>query len=155
MRKKRSKLWLYFKEENDSTECLHCAKHLKTQAVESKALLCLTDAKKETYNVNQLLSKCRPIVAHYNRSSVARGRLLKVRQNMDLPQLKVIQDMETHWSTEYAMLDRLVSLREAVAVELSSSDVDSLSPSEWKLASGLVEVMKPFADAMKECCGNN
>ncbi|KAJ8887583.1 hypothetical protein PR048_013800, partial [Dryococelus australis] len=74
---------------------------------------------------------------------------------MGLQQLKFIQDVETRWSTEYAMLDRLVSLREAVAAELSSSDVDSLSPLEWKLTSGLVEVMKPFADATKECCGNN
>ncbi|KAJ8881891.1 hypothetical protein PR048_018377 [Dryococelus australis] len=69
---------------------------------------------------------------------------------MDLPQLKLSQDVETRWSTEYAMLARLVSLREAVAAELSSSDVDSLSLSEWKLASGLVEAGKPFADATKE-----
>ncbi|KAJ8892535.1 hypothetical protein PR048_005116 [Dryococelus australis] len=74
---------------------------------------------------------------------------------MDLPQLKLIQDVETRWSTEYAMLDRLVSLREAVAAELSASNVDSLLQLEWKLASGLVEVMKPFTDATKECCGNN
>ncbi|KAJ8898315.1 hypothetical protein PR048_003675 [Dryococelus australis] len=79
-----------------------------------------------------------------------RGRLLNVQQNRDLPQLKLIQDVETRWSTEYAMLDRLVSSREAVAAELSSSDVDSFSPSEWKL-----EVMKPFPYATKECCGNN
>ncbi|KAJ8892534.1 hypothetical protein PR048_005115 [Dryococelus australis] len=41
--------------------------------------LAMSDAKKRVSNVNQLLSKCRTIVAHYNRNSVARGRLLKVQ----------------------------------------------------------------------------
>nr|CAD7194659.1 unnamed protein product [Timema douglasi] len=118
--------------------------------------LAIKDAKTACPNITQIISKSRAIVGHYSRSSTANARLHAVQKTMDLPALKLIQDVETRWSSEYAMLDRLVCLRKAVAAELASSnsDIDSLSSTEWKLAGGIVEVMRPFAEATTEACGN-
>nr|CAD7423129.1 unnamed protein product [Timema monikensis] len=118
--------------------------------------LAIKDAKTACPNITQIISKSRAIVGHYSRSSTANARLHAVQKTMDLPALKLIQDVETRWSSEYAMLDRLVCLRKAVAAELASSnsDIDSLSSTEWKLAGGIVEVMRPFAEASTEACGN-
>nr|CAD7262973.1 unnamed protein product [Timema shepardi] len=118
--------------------------------------LALKDSKTSCTNITQIISKAHTIVGHYSRSSTANPRLHAVQKTMDLPELKLIQDVETRWSSEYAMLDRLVCWRKAVAVELASShsDIDSLSSTEWKLAGGIVEVMRPFAEASTETLNN-
>nr|CAD7407990.1 unnamed protein product [Timema poppensis] len=105
-------------------------------------------------NLPGVQHESRAFVGHYSRSSTANARLHAVQKTMDLPELKLIQGVETRWSSEYAMLDRLVCLRKAVAAELASSnsDIDSLSSTRWKLAGGIVEDMRPFAEATIEAC---
>lgn len=119
--------------------------------------LAISDAKTATPGVKQVISKARKIVGHYNKSSAARSRLCRVQDTMQLPKLKLIQDIETRWCSEYAMLERLLLLRGAIAAELSSSstDTDTLSSTEWRLVEGVVEIMKPFAEATRESSGNS
>ncbi|KAJ8893283.1 hypothetical protein PR048_005874 [Dryococelus australis] len=54
---------------------------------------------------------------------------------MQVPKLKVIQDVETRWCSEFVILKRLHILREHIAADL-------------------IQVLRPFTEATKESSGN-
>ncbi|KAH9373523.1 hypothetical protein HPB48_003475 [Haemaphysalis longicornis] len=68
---------------------------------------------------------------------------------MELPDVSLIQDVKTCWNSEHAMLSRLVDLKDAVSLEMATSEtsVSCLSPSEWNVAASLVQVLQPIVDA--------
>lgn len=118
--------------------------------------LAIKDGIDQTENVKKVLAKGRSIVAHYSRSSVATARLENELKNKGLPCLKLIKHVDTRWSSELAMLERLMLLKEAVVAELTSSgaDIDCYSNTEWKVVESVVGVLKPFSEATANACGN-
>lgn len=62
-------------------------------------------------------------------------------------QLEVIQDVPTRWNNEYAMMERLVTLRVPISVELCECDVDNLNSKEWKLMAAAVKALQPLDQA--------
>lgn len=69
--------------------------------------LVLVDAKKGTSGMSELVTKARKIVGHYRHSSTATERLHTLQNEMGKEPLKLIQDVETRWNSEYLMLSRL------------------------------------------------
>ncbi|KAG0415974.1 hypothetical protein HPB47_006850 [Ixodes persulcatus] len=53
------------------------------------------------------------------------------------------------------MLSRLLQLKEAVCLELATSEttVPNLTPQEWKAVAGLVKALEPIASATTELSG--
>ncbi|KAG0427314.1 hypothetical protein HPB47_025619 [Ixodes persulcatus] len=74
---------------------------------------------------------------------------------MELPSTSLNQDVETGWNSEHAMLSRLVQLKDAVSLEMATSEtsVSCLSASEWSVAESLVQVLQPVADATADLSG--
>ncbi|KAG0432856.1 hypothetical protein HPB47_020458 [Ixodes persulcatus] len=54
-------------------------------------------------------------MGHYKHSAKATQRLKDCQKHMELPSTSLIQDVDTRWNSEHAMLSRLVQLKDAVA----------------------------------------
>ncbi|KAG0420885.1 hypothetical protein HPB47_003201 [Ixodes persulcatus] len=117
--------------------------------------LAIKAAKEETPAVSLLCKKARAIVGHYKHSAQATRRLKDCQERMELPSTSLIQDVETRWNSEHAMLSRLVQLKDAVSLEMATSEtsVNCLSASEWSVAESLVQVLQSVADATADLSG--
>lgn len=71
---------------------------------------------------------------------------------MDMAPVSLIQDAGTCWKSEHGMMCRLLKLKEAATLELLTSDkgVENLTSSEWKGASGMMTVLQPIAEEIRE-----
>lgn len=118
--------------------------------------LAIKDGKNQSDHVDEVIAKGRTIVSHYSRSAIASARLRQACEDKGLPSLKLIQHVDTRWCSELAMLERLLSLKEAVVSELamSNADVECFTNSEWKLVEAVVSILKPFSDATEESCSD-
>nr|CAD7256686.1 unnamed protein product [Timema shepardi] len=119
--------------------------------------LAVDDSKSECPGVKKLLHKAKNIVGHYRRSSQARERLHSLQERMQVPQLELIQYVETRWSSEYCMLQRLVEMKGPIAAELAQSEhnIEPLTNADWAQAKGVLEVLEPLAQATKEISGDS
>lgn len=85
--------------------------------------LAAKDSKEETPAVSVLCKKVRAIVGHYKHSAQATRTLKDGQTHMDLPNVSLIQDVDTRWNSEHAMLSRLVELKHAVPLEMATSEL--------------------------------
>lgn len=111
--------------------------------------LAISDAKSTTPAINKLCKKARGIVGHYKHSPVAQKRLHDVQRQLNKNVLHIVQDVETRWNSEYLMFSRLLELKEAITLELATSDthMDGFNSSEWRDVAEYVEALKPLFDA--------
>ncbi|KAH8038695.1 hypothetical protein HPB51_002839 [Rhipicephalus microplus] len=111
--------------------------------------LAIYDAISNTPSIDRLCKKARHIVGHYKHSSSAQKRLDEYQKKMGKDPLRLVQDVDTRWNSQYLMLSRLLDLKEAVSVELatSSSSIDGLCSAEWKEALEYLDALKPLYDA--------
>ena len=65
---------------------------------------------------------------------------------MNLPELKVKQDVMTRWNSTLVMLQRLVEIKESLSAEISSlpQAPDFLDGTEWDIISDSISILKPF-----------
>ncbi|KAH8021161.1 hypothetical protein HPB51_012556 [Rhipicephalus microplus] len=96
-----------------------------------------------TPSIDRLCKKARHI------SLSAQKKLDEYQKKMGKDPLRLVQDVDTRWNSQYLMLSRLLDLKEAVSVELamSSSSIDGLCSAEWKEALEYLDALKPFYDA--------
>ncbi|XP_077511871.1 zinc finger BED domain-containing protein 4-like [Amblyomma americanum] len=117
--------------------------------------LAIKDAKEETAGVPAILKKCRAIVGHYMHSAQAAARLKDCQRRMELPLLELVQNVDNRWNSEHDMLSRLFQLKEAVCLELATSEtvVSNPTPQEWKTVTGLVKAIEPITSATEDLSG--
>lgn len=117
--------------------------------------LAIGSAKELTTGLSPLLKKARAIVGHYKHSSQAQERLDSYQKAAGKSALHLIQDIDTRWNSEYAMLQRLLELREPITLDMAKHEslVDCLTGTEWRLASDYVKVLRPLAEATVEAQG--
>ncbi|XP_054283311.1 zinc finger BED domain-containing protein 4-like [Macrosteles quadrilineatus] len=109
--------------------------------------LAIHDAESEVPGINEMCKRARNIVGHYSHSSSARARLKNIQKRLSLPDHELLQDVATRWNSRYDMLSRLLEQKEAVSADIAASaDIENLTTSQWKLASGVVEILKPFKE---------
>nr|CAD7400670.1 unnamed protein product [Timema cristinae] len=94
----------------------------------------ISDSKRETPRVITLLSKC---------NSSAKQRLHNIQKQLNFKQLDVIQYVDTRWSSEHAMLKRMIEMQDALNAELASPHNTNTS------------MLQPLAEATEELCGDN
>ncbi|XP_063215775.1 zinc finger BED domain-containing protein 4-like [Bacillus rossius redtenbacheri] len=109
----------------------------------------------ECHGASNLLAKARQVVGHYRRSSKARESLHSQMEQMGQPVLEMIQHVDTRWSSDYSMLERLLQIKAPlVADQINTDSTEMLTSSEWKQMAGIVAILKPLADATREISGN-
>ncbi|KAH7986295.1 hypothetical protein HPB52_025075 [Rhipicephalus sanguineus] len=116
---------------------------------DTRKKLAIQDVICHTPSIDRLCKRARQIVGHYKDSSSAQKRLDEYQEKMGKDPLRLVQDVDTRWNSQYLMLSRLLDLKEAVSVELatSNSSIDGLCSAEWKEASEYVQALKPLYDA--------
>nr|XP_050024257.1 zinc finger BED domain-containing protein 4-like [Dermacentor andersoni] len=87
--------------------------------------LAIEDAK-ETPLVSLLCKKARALVGHYKHSAKPTRRLRECHKRMELPSIDLIQDVDTRCNSEHAMLSRLVQLRDAVSLNIATSETNEV-----------------------------
>ena len=99
--------------------------------------------------------KGKSIVAHFHRSTKSHEKLRSIQEQLNLPQLKLIQDFVTRWNSTYLMLERLNSQHKAVTTTLcllGMQDMCFTADEKQYLSQSLI-LLKPFLPATEEISG--
>ncbi|KAJ2940863.1 hypothetical protein O0L34_g9489 [Tuta absoluta] len=112
--------------------------------------LCMQDALEE---ICETKSKVKRIVEFFTRSGPANKKLNDWQKQLDLPILKLKQDVSTRWNSTYDMLSRLVRVKEAVTATLAIERATLLlTPHDWAIIENVLPILKLFFDVTNEIC---
>lgn len=127
---------------NNTWESIPCFAHTLQLAIK--------DALQDTVGFDYIRKKCRKLVGFFARSSTAHAKLDDMQRsiNPDAPSLRIIQDVETRWNSEFAMFQRLLELQKALGAVLSLPKMPTgLSNEEWTIIQMYSDVLGPFKEA--------
>ncbi|XP_063892271.1 E3 SUMO-protein ligase ZBED1-like [Helicoverpa armigera] len=97
------------------------------------------------------VSKVKSIVEYFKRSSHANHRLTEIQKQLNLPLLKLKQDVATRWNSTYDMLQRFCSAKQAIVMTLAVTRNDLLlTDNDWVVIESAVPVLKLFYDITVE-----
>uniref|UniRef100_A0A674MNF8 BED-type domain-containing protein n=1 Tax=Takifugu rubripes TaxID=31033 RepID=A0A674MNF8_TAKRU len=98
------------------------------------------------------LIKCSAIVRFFHHSTRATDKLKEVQNQLNLPQHKLIQAVDTRWNSVLYMIDRLYEQQEAITTALCLLGRNNmcLSGEEWSHIKQAIDVLRPFEEATKE-----
>lgn len=109
--------------------------------------------------IGRVINRVKHIVGHFKRSHIATARLISYQQNQsNKTPLKLLQDVATRWNSTYYMLERLLTLEEAVKTTMSIINMDlshHLTLEEWETIRQLVKILKPFERVTKNISGQD
>ena len=110
--------------------------------------LCLTKVYENQRATNDMVHRVRKIVSHFHKSAKGTEQLQKIQVSLNLPQHKLIQDVETRWNSTYYMLKRIIEQRASISQYLEDHDVSvrPLDGNDWKLAKALTTVFHTFEE---------
>lgn len=97
--------------------------------------------------IDSLLTKCRSIVTHFRQSTKSSNKLREIQNQMNLPELKLIQDVPTRWNATYDMLKRLIEIKIALSATITSiqsGTLSNLSGHDWKVLEDCQNLLGPF-----------
>ena len=101
--------------------------------------LVVTSFNKDPF-VKSLLKEVYHLVGKVNSSGVATGMLL------NLCNKKLVSHCPTRWSSTFLVIQRLLQVKEPFLEVMAKMNWDcTLTLSKWKVLSGMVELLKPFA----------
>ncbi|CAB3240133.1 unnamed protein product [Arctia plantaginis] len=102
-------------------------------------------------HISETTTKIKTIVEYFKRSSHAQQELNKLQASMNLPQLKLKQDVATRWNSTYDMLSRFLQCKSAITatVALLRSDL-CLNDNDWKVVEEIVPIFSLFAEMTNE-----
>ena len=101
-------------------------------------------------SVEKLIKSVRKIVSYFQHNEQARRKLVVCQKTCDLIEHRLL-DVETRWTSLFAMLERLVEQRRAI--DLFSDEhggFESLATTEWELTEHVVKILQLFYAAMQE-----
>ncbi|XP_011407349.1 PREDICTED: zinc finger BED domain-containing protein 4-like [Amphimedon queenslandica] len=108
--------------------------------------LVVTDAIKDNDELTFLIQQVKATVTYFHKSSKASDNLVVNQNRLNLPNHKLIQQVETRWNSVYYMLNRYIEQKEAVKTTLCLLDKsDSIIPSEkTALMKDAISTLMPF-----------
>uniref|UniRef100_A0A674MCS2 BED-type domain-containing protein n=1 Tax=Takifugu rubripes TaxID=31033 RepID=A0A674MCS2_TAKRU len=114
--------------------------------------LIVKDSIKACTSLESSLDKCSAIVRFFHHSTRATDKLKEVQNQLNLPQHKLIQAVDTRWNSVLYMIDRLYEQQEAIrtALCLLGRNNMCLSGEEWSHIKQAIDVLRPFEEATKE-----
>ncbi|KAM8714618.1 hypothetical protein ACLKA7_001038 [Drosophila subpalustris] len=96
-------------------------------------------------STESIISRSKSIVGYFHRSANGLKVLKETQQQLNLPLLKLKMDVQTRWNSTYDMLQRLITVKDALAIALPRLRPDLiLLEREWKVVKELISVLKPF-----------
>lgn len=109
--------------------------------------------------VSKLLARMRRIVAFFHRSTIATALLKEKQQLLNLPQHKLIIDVQTRWNAAVDMTSRFLEQQPAIFAALTSKDLrgrekdlSTLSEEDITNAEELLSTLTPLKTATVALC---
>ena len=111
--------------------------------------LIVKDSIKADTSLESSLEKCSAIVRFFNHSTRATDKLKEVQNQLNLPQHKLIQSVDTRWNSVLYMIDRLYEQQQAITTALCLLGRNNmcLSDGEWSHIRQAIDVLRPFEEA--------
>lgn len=106
----------------------------------------MTDSIKDDDELTVLIQQVKATVTYFHKSSKASDNLVLNQNRLNLPNHKLIQQVETRWNSVYYMLNRYIEQEEAVKTTLCLLDKsDLIIPSEkTALMKDAISTLMPF-----------
>ena len=102
-------------------------------------------------SISRLVGAARKLVGHFKHSVLATEELKKREAQMNMTEMKLLQDCPTRWNSTFYMLERLVQLRWPVIAVFSDDSVSKrsdryldLNNDQWVLAEELIKILAPL-----------
>ncbi|XP_018331652.1 zinc finger BED domain-containing protein 1-like [Agrilus planipennis] len=98
--------------------------------------------------LNTVIKKYRSLVGHFKHSVVASQILKEMQIQMNLPILKVKQDIRTRWNSCLIMMERLLKIKAPLSAAITSipQAPEFLDTAEWQIIADCVSLLKPTED---------
>lgn len=123
-------------------ESAKCFIHSLQRAVE--------ESLKSQMEIIQTIAAARRIVTHFNHSGIAQEKLKLIRQELNLPNHQLVQDVSTRWNSTYYLMQRLLEQKRAVSLYITDHEsLTNLTPSQWELMEECIKLLKPFEEITK------
>lgn len=90
--------------------------------------------------LDDLRSKVRRVVGFFRSSCTAKKKLDNLQKDLKMPQLRLLQEVETRWNSTYLMLERFFNLREPLSAAMSNMDLPMFFPQDWTAMADATEV---------------
>ena len=102
--------------------------------------------------ISATVGKVKTIVEYFHKSCTSAKKLHDTLKQMDLPDLKLIQECPTRWNSTFYMLERVYKLKDGVIATLAlvNPKMVTLTEEEWLEVAGACEVLSPFEDVTRE-----
>lgn len=103
-------------------------------------------------SLKEQLDQVKAIVQYFKHSSSADNRLQATQTQMELPPLKLKQSVVTRWNSTYAVLERILKIKDAVICTLAIEQprLNTVTPGDWLLIEKCVKVLKIFNEVTEE-----
>ncbi|XP_041460598.1 E3 SUMO-protein ligase ZBED1-like [Lytechinus variegatus] len=98
--------------------------------------------------IQTTLARCSKLVEFVHRSAKAKYCLASHQKNLNVPEHKLIQDVETRWGSTHDMLRRILEQQQPISnllIETKRKELD-LSDREVSIAEQLVELLQPLKE---------
>ncbi|XP_061734385.1 E3 SUMO-protein ligase ZBED1-like [Nerophis ophidion] len=114
--------------------------------------LIVKDSIKADTSLESRFEKCSAIVRFFHHSTRAINKLKEVQNQLNLPQHKLIQAVDTRWNSVLYMIDRLYEQQQAITTTLCLLGRNNmcLCDEEWSHIRQASDVLRPFEEATKE-----
>uniref|UniRef100_A0AAQ5Y0H8 BED-type domain-containing protein n=1 Tax=Amphiprion ocellaris TaxID=80972 RepID=A0AAQ5Y0H8_AMPOC len=114
--------------------------------------LIVKDSIKADTSLESILEKCGAIVRFFHHSTKATDKLKEVQSQLQLPQHRLMQAVDTRWNSVLYMLERLYEQQQAITTALCLLGRNSLclNGEEWSHITQAIEALRPFEEATKE-----
>lgn len=112
--------------------------------------LSVKDCKKQMTDIDELVKNVSHIVTHFSKSTIAAEMLEDVQKKLNPNEtpLKLIQQVDTRWNSQYDMFSRILELRIPVeAVITEKKNVQRLIEDDWILMELYTQTFKPIKEA--------
>ncbi|CAG5059867.1 unnamed protein product [Parnassius apollo] len=103
-------------------------------------------------DIKNTVLRVKSIVEYFKSNSSALTKLKEIQQQMGLPELKLKQDVVTRWNSTHDMLNRFLTLKEAIipTVAILSTDLEMLTPEDWKIVDLAIKILEIFYNVTVE-----
>ncbi|CAB4011938.1 zinc finger BED domain-containing 1-like [Paramuricea clavata] len=96
--------------------------------------------------INGIRKRCRQIVTFFHQSTKATDKLKEIQAQAQVPDHKLVQEVDTRWNSTFYMFERIIEQHEAVMTTLCLSNCNDLcfSISDVEVLKAAVAILKPF-----------